>query len=300
MDQKLTGKTIAQLRKNAGHTQASLAKKLGISDKAISKWERGIACPDVSLWNKLSIILNTDIENLIYGHTGESKWNGCLILDESVPANTTVYNKPLIHYLISQFLLVGITNITIVGECQEIKFPGVEINVCNHINHRFSENTFVIYGNSYIYGPNLTRHIKRAMSRNGVTILASIKNNGKYSVEIDGDRKAKLTNKMFKDQYFAEPYVFYGKGSELKNSIEEVLSGECNAETLSRGMFCIELDSYDKILDFSEYIKIMENLTSEKIACIEEIIIRRGIAMYEDVEKISNEEIKTYLKKLQD
>ena len=65
-------------------------------------------------------------------------------------------------------------------------------------------------------------------------------------------------------------------------------------------MFCIELDSYDKILDFSEYIKIMENLTSEKIACIEEIIIRRGIAMYEDVEKISNEEMKTYLKKLQD
>ena len=44
----------------------------------------------------------------------------------------------------------------------------------------------------------------------------------------------------------------------------------------------------------------MENLTSEKIACIEEIIIRRGIAMYEDVEKISNEGMKTYLKKLQD
>lgn len=41
MNLKLTGKTIAQLRKAAGFTQASLAEKLGISDKAISKWERG-------------------------------------------------------------------------------------------------------------------------------------------------------------------------------------------------------------------------------------------------------------------
>lgn len=298
MDQKLTGKTIAQLRKNAGLTQASLAKKLGVSDKAVSKWERGIACPDVSLWNKLSIILNTDIENLIYGHAGESEWKGCLILDDSIPANTTVYNKPLIHYLISQFLLVGITNITIVGECAEIKFPGVEIKVRNHINHRFSENTFVIYGNSYIYGPNLTRHIKRAMSRDGVTILASMKNNGKYSLEIDGDRKAKLTNKVFKDRYFAEPYVFYSKENEIRESIGEVLNSGCNAETLARGMFCIELNSYDNIACLSEYVKIMEKLTSEKIACIEEIIVRRGIASYKEIIKASKVEIREYLKKL--
>ena len=53
MDLSKTGKTIAKLRRSAGFTQASLAEKLGISDKAVSKWERGIACPDVSLWNKL-------------------------------------------------------------------------------------------------------------------------------------------------------------------------------------------------------------------------------------------------------
>lgn len=40
---KNTGTLIANLRKSAGFTQASLAAKLGISDKAISKWERGVS-----------------------------------------------------------------------------------------------------------------------------------------------------------------------------------------------------------------------------------------------------------------
>ena len=101
MDLSKTGKTIAKLRRSAGFTQASLAEKLGISDKAVSKWERGIACPDVSLWNKLSILLDTDIESLIYGHEIGNKWHGALILDDKVPASTMVYNKPMLHYLIS-------------------------------------------------------------------------------------------------------------------------------------------------------------------------------------------------------
>lgn len=43
MDLNLTGKTIAKLRKSVGFTQASLAEKLGVSDKAVSKWERGVS-----------------------------------------------------------------------------------------------------------------------------------------------------------------------------------------------------------------------------------------------------------------
>lgn len=82
MDLNLTGKTIAKLRKAAGFTQASLAEKLGISDKAVSKWEHGIECPNTSLWNQLSILLDTDIESLLYGHEQIDRWMGILILDE--------------------------------------------------------------------------------------------------------------------------------------------------------------------------------------------------------------------------
>lgn len=74
MNAMKTYQTIVSLRKAQGYTQASLAEKLGVSDKAVSKWERGVACPDVALWNQLSILLDTDIESLIYGHEDKSEW----------------------------------------------------------------------------------------------------------------------------------------------------------------------------------------------------------------------------------
>lgn len=112
MNPSLTGKTIAKLRKQVGLTQASLAQKMGVSDKAVSKWERGLSCPDVSLWNSLSIILDTDIESLLYGDEGKNNWIGVLFLDDSVNPDTLIFDKPLIYYLLSQFLLVGINKIS--------------------------------------------------------------------------------------------------------------------------------------------------------------------------------------------
>lgn len=43
MDQKKIGKSIASCRKEAGLTQAALAEKLGITDRAVSKWENGVS-----------------------------------------------------------------------------------------------------------------------------------------------------------------------------------------------------------------------------------------------------------------
>ena len=57
MDQIKIGRFIAERRKKAGLTQMQLAEKLGITDKAISKWERGIAMPDTSIMLKSVIFL---------------------------------------------------------------------------------------------------------------------------------------------------------------------------------------------------------------------------------------------------
>ena len=51
------GKFIAECRKQANLTQLQLAEKLGITDKAISKWERGVAMPDTSVMLELCDIL---------------------------------------------------------------------------------------------------------------------------------------------------------------------------------------------------------------------------------------------------
>ena len=61
------GKFIQEKRKEKNLTQKELAKKLGVSDKAISKWERGICCPDISLLKDLSSILDISINELLSG-----------------------------------------------------------------------------------------------------------------------------------------------------------------------------------------------------------------------------------------
>ncbi len=64
MDNKI-GKLIAKFRKEKGLTQKELGDKLFVTDKAVSKWERGLSLPDITLFEKLAKVLDTDIYSLI-------------------------------------------------------------------------------------------------------------------------------------------------------------------------------------------------------------------------------------------
>lgn len=67
MDCAKIGKLIYSLRKEQHLTQQQLADRMNISDKAISKWERGLGCPDVSLLPELSRIFDVNLEELLSG-----------------------------------------------------------------------------------------------------------------------------------------------------------------------------------------------------------------------------------------
>lgn len=67
MDCDKIGRFIYNLRKEKDMTQKQLADLMNISDKAISKWERGLGCPDVSLLQELSQILGVNIEEILAG-----------------------------------------------------------------------------------------------------------------------------------------------------------------------------------------------------------------------------------------
>lgn len=73
MDNIKIGNLIYQLRKEKNMTQLQLAEKLGISDKAVSKWERGLGSPDLSIMPKLSEILGVDLEKLLTGEMPPKK-----------------------------------------------------------------------------------------------------------------------------------------------------------------------------------------------------------------------------------
>lgn len=61
------GKLILRLRKENGMTQKQVADRMNISDKTISKWERGLGLPDVSLLSRLSEIFGINVESLLSG-----------------------------------------------------------------------------------------------------------------------------------------------------------------------------------------------------------------------------------------
>lgn len=67
MDQVKIGKFIAACRKKVGLTQMQLAEKLGITDRAVSKWETGKAMPDSSIMLELCAALNISVNDLLCG-----------------------------------------------------------------------------------------------------------------------------------------------------------------------------------------------------------------------------------------
>jgi transcriptional regulator with XRE-family HTH domain len=71
MDQQKIGRYIAERRKALGLTQAQLAQQLGVTDKSVSKWERGVCLPDVSLYQPLCKILGITFSEFFSGEPAE-------------------------------------------------------------------------------------------------------------------------------------------------------------------------------------------------------------------------------------
>lgn len=76
MDCKKVGKLIYELRKEKNMTQKQVAELMNISDKTISKWERGLGCPDVSLLLGLSNIFGVSIEGILSGEINSNELSG--------------------------------------------------------------------------------------------------------------------------------------------------------------------------------------------------------------------------------
>lgn len=62
---KTLGMMIAELRKEEGMTQLQLAEKLGVTDKAVSKWERDLSCPDINSLPNLAALLGVSVDELM-------------------------------------------------------------------------------------------------------------------------------------------------------------------------------------------------------------------------------------------
>lgn len=67
MKQQTFGATVAALRKERGMTQLDLAERMGVTDKAVSKWERDLSFPDAASLPKLAETLGVTVDELMLG-----------------------------------------------------------------------------------------------------------------------------------------------------------------------------------------------------------------------------------------
>ena len=114
MNQLKIGKFIAECRKQKGLTQMQLSEKLGITDKAVSKWERGIAMPDTSIMLELCDILCISVNELLSGEKinmeNDNQKNEQLLLDmakEIEKKNRTIWNAMWTIMAVSIIGLIG-------------------------------------------------------------------------------------------------------------------------------------------------------------------------------------------------
>ena len=114
MNQIKIGRFIAVRRKRANLTQLQLADRLGITDKAVSKWERGITMPDTSIMLELCDILGISVNELLSGEKinmeNSSQKNEQLLLDmakELEKKNKTIWSSMWAIMIVSMTALIA-------------------------------------------------------------------------------------------------------------------------------------------------------------------------------------------------
>lgn len=312
MDIVKVGKAIAYLRKRAGYTQRELADRIGISDKAVSKWERGLGLPEITYLRKLSILLDTDSDSLLAGNVAhhDQGWQGILILDENpygIGAGTMIYDKPLINYLVSYFLLVGIKKIHIVCGGTDKRFIenalgtgeeyGVQISCRDSLRDVCPDgatNLMVLYGRCILYGVDQTKFFLRAMvERNRLTIMALPRKADTIYVGLDmkvldSDKPEALRRQY---DYSRIPFLFIptNRLQELADasSAEDFIDRhEVFAEMLDRGFVEIEVDNWENVQEASTFMKIVQDKCGMNVYCLEEVAWRRGLISLEQMKDL--------------
>ena len=115
MDTKKMAQFISDLRKSHNMTQKALAEKLNVTDKAVSKWERGLSCPDVSILAPLADILGVTISELLMGEKSnttnesiETAVEATLQYTEKAKKSKSKNIQSLCRLAISALLFLGI------------------------------------------------------------------------------------------------------------------------------------------------------------------------------------------------
>ncbi len=300
IDARRIGRAIRTLRLKAGYTQKELAEKLFLSDVAVSKWERGKSTPDTATLQRLSVLLDMDVDGLLDGSAtySEDRWLGALLLDGTgMRADALLCDKPLIDYLLSYFLLAGVRNLLIAcpreergfirdrfrgGEALGVRmdFADPEALTTESVLRAFREGKGDVVFLSepfFLYGVDLTRFLQRAMQHKSDAV-------GLACVVGQGGRP--LREGFSHYEYRSLPLYFLqrkflsacGAGTLLGEVSKLAEEKKClHAEPMDKGFVLSALQSAQDAETVSALVKIIQDLGGYLIYCPLEIAWRRGM-----------------------
>lgn len=259
-----TGKMIRQLRMEAGYTQRSLAAALHVTDKAVSKWERGVCLPDVALLPKLSLLLDADIDLLISKNIQEDDWAGLIELPDC-DFSQIVYDKPMVYYFLSHYLLLGITTIYVITSDENRQFLSSgrfrEFGLHFIFDKPKEKNLMALLKPWFLFGSDLTHHFQGAMS-------------------VERSTKLKPENQ--------KPVFFFCHAEEdaLFFKDRRTFIQTASMRTLGRGVLCFNMDDQGKVLEVASFIRTYQKNSGLLIGSIEEIAYRKGFLSKEQLKEI--------------
>lgn len=188
------GKFIATSRKQKGLTQTELADRLNITDRAVSKWERGKGCPDISLLEDLSKILDVSIIELLRGEKTNKKQK--LEKQELIYSmNYARESTKIKMYKILNNIIITLIFVVILS----LSFNNLKIAIL--MNHHYYPNIMFIDGN--IDSQNLFSDIEKK--------IELIKKDNSYKSKEDVNQIIDIIENNFIEEeklYNAEYYTF--------------------------------------------------------------------------------------------
>ena len=115
MDPKKTGTIISDARKNMNMTQKELADKLYVSDKAVSKWERGLCFPDISVLIPLTEILNISLYDLLRGERMKKSEVEETLKNTISYSNSELKRNKKKYTIISSIIILGVVILSVLS-----------------------------------------------------------------------------------------------------------------------------------------------------------------------------------------
>ena len=206
MNQENIGKFILELRREKGLTQMELADKLGVTDKAVSKWENGRCMPDLSLIKPLCDILDISINELLSGKRLTKEEYQKQLEENIIEINLTTLKKNTIKTI----KIVLMTILSIIALCILLILSFIIKTEYDHKHIELDEDkvTFNIckYNDSIMIEPIYNDYLYV-----GYNIEEDLENEAKIITSVYRERKYYINPKLIKKDNIGTAKVMFNK-----------------------------------------------------------------------------------------